>query len=373
MLPIDPPSERELLALAAVRADACVSFYIETTPVTQEIGASRIAYANAVREAVAQLERMDLDKRRLLQIEEGFDDLAEDDAFWDRQARSLAVLATADHVWTYRLANRVAPTVQVSDRFHLRPLLRALTSAQKGFVLALAENSVRLVELLPDMAPQEIAVPDMPRDAASAVGKASINDRSHSQRIVGTEGKKVRLRQYARQVDAALRDVIPADAGPLILAANEPLGEVFRSVSSHPDLLPDGVGGEVDRMTPLQLVEAARPLLDKRQADIVLRMRALHERRADQGRTTTDVAAAARAAVFGAVETLLVDMDRIMPGALDEETGEIAFAVAEGPESYDVLDAIVLQALAHGAEVLAVRATDLPPGMPLAASLRYRF
>ena len=373
MLPVDLPSEKAVLALAAMRADACVSLYIETTPLTQDIAASRIAYANAVREAVSQLEQTGFDKRRLLAIEEAFDDLAEDEDFWARQARSLAVLATPDHVWTYRLANRIAPTVQVSDRFHLRPLLRALTSTQTGFILALSENSARLVELLPDMAPAEIAVPDMPRDAASAVGKASINDRSHSQRIVGTEGKKVRLRQYARQVDAALREVIPDGSGPLILAANEPLGEVFRSVASHPDLLSRSIGGEIDRMTPLQLAEAARPLLDARYHDAVRQMRSLHERRAEQGRTTTDMAVAARAAVFGAVETLIVDMDRIMPGTLDDETGQIAFAATEGADSYDVLDATVLHALRNGADILAVRATDIPSGMPLAASLRYRF
>lgn len=44
----------------------------------------------------------------------------------------------------------------------------------------------------------------MPADAASAVGKSSINDRSPSGRLVGSEGKRVRIRQYARLVDDAL-------------------------------------------------------------------------------------------------------------------------------------------------------------------------
>ena len=371
MLPVDLPSRRETLALGAHRGDACVSIYVETGNVTREAGAMRIAYGNAVREAVSQLEALELGRGRRQALAEALDDLAEDDAFWARQARSLAVLATPERVRTFRLANRIAPTVQVSDRFHLRPLLRAIAGSQAGFALALSENGVRLVELFPDMPPEVVAVRDLPRDAASAVGKASINDRSHSQRIVGTEGKKVRLRQYARQVDAALREAIPAESGPLILAANEPLAEAFRSVASHPDLLADNIGGEIDRMTPLQLAERARPLLDARRAAAIQAVRALHERRAPQGRATLDIATVARAAAFGAVETLLADMDRVVPGTLDEATGEVAFARSEGPFSYDVLDAIALLALASGAEVLAVRASDLPAGAPLAATLRY--
>ena len=371
MLPIDTPTRAELLALAALRADACVSLYLETTPVSTEIGASRIAYANAVREAIAQLDAAGLDKRRRWPLEEQFDDLAEDDAFWERQARSLAVLATPDHIWTFRLANRVAPTVQVSDRLHLKPLLRAVTHAHAGFVLALAENSVRLIEFFPDMAPVEVRVADMPKDAASAVGKASINDRSHSQRIVGSEGKKVRLRQYARAVDAALRAALPEATAPMILASNPPLDEVFRSVASYPPLLGEGFRGEIDRMTPLELAQAARPILDAAYAAEIAERRALHARRADQGRASTDIATVASAAARGAVESLLVDMDRVLPGTVDEETGAVTFAEAEGPSSYGVLDRVALMGLATGADVLAVRADDLPDSASLAATFRY--
>lgn len=45
MLYVDVPTLQELKALIAARADACVSIYLSTTPQTQHISASRIAYA----------------------------------------------------------------------------------------------------------------------------------------------------------------------------------------------------------------------------------------------------------------------------------------------------------------------------------------
>ena len=371
MLPIDLPTKDDILGLAAVRADACVSIYVETTPLTADIGPSRIALRNALREAVAQLEAAGLDKRRLWPLVEQVEDLEEDEAFWAHQANSLAVLVTPDHLHAFRLANRLTPSLHVADRFHLKPLLRSLTHTHDGFVLALDENGVRLVEFFGDAAPVEVRVPDMPRDAASAVGKASINDRSHSQRIVGSEGKKVRLRQYARAVDAALRAAgLPGEA-PLVLASNSPLDELFRSVCSVRTLLPGTIGGEIGRMTPADLVAAARPVLDAAHAAEIADLHALRARRTEQGRATTDIAMAARAAARGAIESLLVDIDQAVPGTVDAETGAVAFADAAGPDSYGVTDWVTTTALATGARVLCVRSADLPDGAILAATLRY--
>lgn len=371
MLPTDPPSRDELTALASLRADACVSIYVETTPVTGEIAPSRIGFANAVRAAQAQLEAAGLDKRRLLALTEQLDDLDDDAAFWARQARTLCVLATPDRLRTFRLANRVAPTLQVSDRFHLKPLLRAATHRNDGFVLALSEGGARLVETFADAPALEIRVAEMPRDAASAVGKASLNDRSHSQRIVGAEGKKVRLRQYARAVDAAVRAALPPEAGPIVLASNPPLDEIYRSVASLPSLLTEGFSGEIDRLGPHELAESARGVFDRARAAEIAALRDLIARREGQGRATTDLAVAARAAAMGAVETLLVDMDRVTPGTVDETTGAVAFAAAPGADSYGVEDAISMAALATGARVVAGRAADLPEGAAIAATLRF--
>lgn len=372
MLPVDLPTPAEVLALARERSDACVSIYIETTPITREIEASQIAYSNAVREAIDQLETNGLDKRRIWPLREQLDDLLDDTEFWIYQARSLCVLATPEHVTTFRLANRLTPMVQVADRFHVKPLLRAITHCHNGYVLALSENGARLIEFFADMAPVDVAVPDMPRDAASAVSRASINDRSPSGRMTGSEGKKVWLRQYARKVDAALRPVLAGETAPLILAANPPLAPIFRSLASYRPFVAETLDVDLDRMNSAELVAEARPLMDAYHAAELADRHALFSRRTGQERTTTDPATAARAAAQGAIEMLLVDMEASMPGLVDEDTGAIAYAETESAESYGVVDQIAIMALATGAEVMSVRADDLPHPGPLAATLRYR-
>lgn len=371
MLYVDIPTRPEFKALNDMRADACVSIYLETTPLTQASDASRIDLGNLAKQAREQLEATAFDKRRLASLMEHFDDLADDDDFWRLQANSLALLATPDRLRTFRLPNALSSMVAVSDRFHLNPLLRAITFSNSAFVLALSENAVRLVEIHAEMPAAQVKVDNLPKDAASALGKSTLNDRSPSGRIQGSEGQNVRFRQFARQVDAALRPVLSGRETPLILAATGRLASVYRAVNSYTNLLPEGIETSPDRISDADLADAARPVLDAVHAAEISELKALYEARSGDGRATSDLSDAARAATYGAIETLLVDMDADVPGTIDDQSGAITFAETADATTYGVVDEIAGRALAGGARVLGVRKADIPGSGELAAILRY--
>ena len=371
MLYVDLPTSAEIAALAGHRGDPSVSIYLPTTPQTQDTQADRIALKNLARDAMGQLEAAGADKRRCAELAEHLDDLVDDDEFWRFQARSLAILATPEHVRTFRVPNALAPMVEVSDRFHLKPLLRAATFPNVAYVLALSENVVRLVEVSPDLPASTVTVDGMPKDAAGAVGKSSINDRSPSGRIQGSEGKKVRLRQFARKVDQALRGLLAGSEVPLVLATVGSLGPIYRSVNSYPHLAADQLEGNPELLSDADLAQRARAVLDQLYRNRIAALADLYATREAQGRATTDVAHAARAATFGAVDTLLVDIDETIPGTVDDATGAVVFADHAGAGSYGVVDEIARRVILAQGKVLGVRKDDIPGGKPLAAILRY--
>ncbi len=369
MLYVDIPTRTDIEALFQSRGPARVSIYLPTTPLTQDAQADRIALKNSIKEAMDQLSEND--KRQNRVIEESLLDLVDDDSFWATQANSLAVFATWERVQTYRLPNRLTSVVEVSDQFLLKPLLRSVTVPQYAFVLGLSQNEARVVEVTADLPAQRVKVDGMPRDAASAVGKASIKDRAPSGRIQGSEGQKVRLTQYARQVNQSLRDLLSGRETPLILAAAEPLATIFRGVSTYAHLAPAEISGNSETMSDAELAAAAREVLDDLFRRELEQIRATFSQREGQWRTTTDVAQAARAATNGAVSKLLVDIDLALPGTVDED-GAIAFASGPGPKSHDILDEITSRAFRTGARVLCVRKEDIPGETGLAAILRYQ-
>lgn len=371
MLHLDIPTRNEFSLLADKRADACVSIYLKTSPVTQDVSASRVEMKNFVKEAQKQLEEAAFDKRRLAQLLDELNDLLDDDVFWRFQANSLAVFATPDSIHTYRLANHLTSMVQVADRFHLKPLFRAITFPHSAFILALSENAVRLVEMNVDLPAAGVKVPGLPKDAASSVGKSTLNDRAFSGRIHGSEGQNVRFQQYVRQVNAALRPILAGRETPLVLAATGRLADLFKQICSYSNLLPETIADSPDRLTEAELVARARPVLDNAYAQQIADIKALFEKRAGERRTTTDISDAARAATFGAIQTLLVDIDSVVPGFIDDETGVVSFVEEDDAKAYGVVDQITARAYASGATVLGVRREDIPGGNDLAAILRY--
>lgn len=363
MLHNDFPGVREIEALASVQGRTCVTIVTPTEDAPQDPGAPVIAFRNQARAVLEQI--TDEQERRI--FAEQFAEF-EDPEFWRRQSRSLVIYATTAGALTYRLPNRLVATEVVADRLHLKPLLRATTFPQSAFVLALAENSVRLIELSGDAPAEEVAVPGLPASAAEQAGRSAIVGRTEFGGMSGADQRKTRVRQYVRAVDRALRAVLPDGNVPLILAAAEPVATTFREVCSYPGLVAETVTGSPENRSVHQLAEAARPVLDRFYAAEIAEWQRVFAERRSQGRALTDIADVARAATYGQVATLLVDMDTVVAGSIDPDTGAVTLDAAAG---YGLVDEIARRALLTGARVLAVRRADIPDGAELAAVLRF--
>ena len=371
MLHIDLPSRAEIEKLAGHRGSPAVSIYLRTTPVTHETKADRIELKNLLKAAVAEMEAAGIDKRSIWPIQENVDALIEDDDFWLEQANSLAIFATPDSIRTFRLANNLTSIAEVSDRFLLKPLIRAVTFPHNAYVLAIGMGGVRLIEVSADLPPHEVKVPGLPRDAADALGRRSHLERSGNMRSGEATSENSSLTRFARTVDMALRPVLSGHERPLIIAAAEPMASIFRSVCSYPHVAAEVIPGSADHTPEHELAAAARGVLDGIYAAEIKSLGALFATRAAQGRASADIAQAARAATYGAIDTLIVDMDAVVPGRVAEDDGAVTFASHADAVNYGVVDEIARRALQSGARVVAARRADVPTLADLAAIYRY--
>jgi hypothetical protein len=140
ILNTDIPTRAQVDGLIAARSPASVSIYLATDPASTG-AAERIELKNLASEAVDQLRRAGAGRDQIAAIDEELTDLVEDEEFLRHQAHCAAVFATPNSLTTFRLPHRLTSTVEVSDRFHIKPLLRAVTFP----LLALAQGSVRLI------------------------------------------------------------------------------------------------------------------------------------------------------------------------------------------------------------------------------------
>ena len=393
MLHIDIPTLAEFKALAQVKGETCVSLYLPTSHLGTDAKVNRTAFKDLAKEALSQLREAGTDKKKLSVFSERFEHLAgpehdvqdEDkirklqrakpdpiDQFWHYQANGLAVLATPDIMRTFRLPDRPKPLAEVADRFHLTPLIRAMTSPHDVFVLALAEESVRLVHAFKTCPPERLQIPDLPRNAEEATRRPSFHVRAPRGHLQNLEGEKVLLHQYVRKVEHAIHSVLAGRNAPLVLAAAEPIASMFRSLNTYPRLADEMIEGNPDLVTDAELEDAAIPILDRLYARELKAVIALYDELKPR-RATTDVSYAAHAATAGAIDQLLVDLDAVIPGLVSDIDGSVTYSASDDAETYSVVDEVARRALYTGARVLGAGKEELPDQAPLTAILRYNF
>ncbi len=352
----DIPTRSEIERLMAPTSSHCVTIYLPTHRVTQETARDRLVLRDLTTQAIEQLHAAGASGDDVADIEAHLLHLVEDDDdFWVDQAESLAIFASPDRFETHRLPNHLTAMVEVSDRFHVQPLLRAVTFPQAAWILAISQGEVRLLEMGPSGPPQHVSVEGMPRDAW------------HSS---GNKVHRAREAAYARKVDTALRSVLSGSSLPLILVASQPMAALYRSVNTYPHLVDEREHGNPETATDAELAAAARTILDGVYAAQLADLATEFDQYRSKGLTAVDLSDLARLATLGAIDTVMVDIDASVPGSIDDD-GAVTFDDEDDAINYGVLDEIARRVLLSGGRVLALRADDIPDGGPGAALLRY--
>jgi len=239
-------------------------------------------------------------------------------------------------------------------------------------VLALAEESVRLIHAFVNFPPVRLQIPDLPGNAEQATRRPSFHVRAPRGRLQNLEGEKVLLHKYVRKVEQAIHGVFAGLNTPLVVAAEEPLASMYRSLNSYSGLADEMIEGNPDQKTDAELEDAAIPILDRLYSREVKAAIALYDELKPR-RATTDVSYAAHAATAGAIEQLLVDLDAVVPGLVSDVDGSVIYSASDDAETYSVVDEVARRALSTGARVLGARREELPDRAPLTAILRYDF
>ncbi|WP_220700649.1 hypothetical protein [Mycetocola tolaasinivorans] len=363
---IDMPTPTDIERIAAARENLSVSIYMPTNPIPAHAEENRLRARGLFESALERVGRLAEDEHARQELDERLDALLNDPDFWSHVGRSLAVFATPTGIIEFRLPNELTEYVSVTDRFTITPLLRAVTFPQAAYVLALSQNGARLVEVSADAPAREVPVSELPGSAAEAVGLRSIGGRSAYGRIQGDEGRKVRLTQFARAVDHALRPLLTGSSLPLIIAAAEPLASIYRNLSGYHALAEEVIPGNPDEVSAADLATAARSILDRLHDAERADLQDVFNSRRSSGRALSDLSDLARAASNGAIGVLTVDMDAEVRGTIDD-SGALLLQDTE----HDVLEELARRVLAGNGRVLAVRAADLPVGVAAAGILRF--
>lgn len=311
-----------------------------------------------------------------------------DSAFWRESEDGLAVFISDGSFTALRVGVALPEFVSVGERFAIRPLLPALGTRERYFLLALSKKRVRLLEGDADGV-RELDMTGVPESLADALRYDDFERQVqfHSRTPAGAAGRgrraavfhghggipdveKENIARFFRAIDRGIHDLVRDDDAPLLLAGVDYLVPIYREVNSYAHLVDVALGGNPDEMTPAELHAAARELLRPYfLAGYDRDLATLHEALGTSA-SSEDLAEIVAAAHEGRVRVLFVSQGATGWGSFDPAAERVDVHDEPRPGDWDLADLAAAQTLLHGGVVHAVSG-ELAQPSPAAALFRY--
>ncbi|TAM69917.1 MAG: hypothetical protein EPN48_05820 [Microbacteriaceae bacterium] len=362
------PDADDFLRLAQ-RRDHAITVYAATSPVVGRREASFATVKSAFDNAMGRIGASGASRATCSSLQAQWQQLAADQQLWGGLATSIAVFVAEDFSEVFILPNRLDDQLQVAEYFDIGQLLRSVTFAQQAHAVLLSANgwSLWLATAAHRAARLEVAGTH-PANLDEATHRDPIPERERQGRLVGDEGRKTLMETYAKRVsDAVTKELAERDpraSDVVFVFANEPLLSMFQARGIHERVLlpvpgaPDRLtGAEIDKVMRERLAEwnarGAQDEVDAIVDDV------------GSGLVATELSTIARAAVSGAVHTLVFAFSVDVNGTFDDVSGAIEFApengtrMPSGAPAYDLPSRIAVSVLAHGGNVIAVRPDEV--------------
>ena len=378
-------SKDELKTLMSKQKGPCISLFMPAYRAGAEIQQNQIRFRNLLREAEEKLVangHRSPEAKALLEPAQG---LLGNVLFWRQQSGGLAIFLSADIFRYYLLPINLDELIVVADRFHVKPLLPALSGDGRYYILTLSQKGSRLYEGTKQNI-REIELGTIPKSLAEALqydelekqirvyrGAPMGGERGSTISSGGAELYDVKedISKYFRQIDRGLHDLLRDERVPLVLAGVDYLFPIYREVNTYPYLMEDGIPGNPKGISTEQLhklaLEIVRPYFQKAENDAI----AQYRQSSGTGLTSSDIKEIIRAACDGRVGLLFVATGHQQWGIFDPESKDVQLQQKMEPGSEDLLDFSAIQTLLNGGTVFSLPQEKMPDDKPIAAVFRY--
>ncbi|HEX2254329.1 MAG TPA: hypothetical protein VHQ65_13745 [Thermoanaerobaculia bacterium] len=386
---MDRMTKDDLQSLLTSAGGPHVSIFLPTVRAGQETQQNPIRLKNLLRDAQKRLQERGIDDDAAGNLLAPARRLLDDHDFWQHQEDGLALFVANGDLRTYRLPVRFHELAAVEDRFHLKSLFPLFNLEGHFYVLALAINSVRLLEGT-RYEVREVDLRDVPKSLADALGYelegeglrlhlASRNasgappDAVFHGQSAGEEDHKDEIRKFFSLLDRGVQEYLSGDNAPLVLAGVDYLLPIYRDASGYSNVCKDGVVGNPEMLSSEELHRKAWSLVEEH---FRAERRSAAERFGDlagTGRASNQLDEVLPAAIDGRVDTLFVPRGVRAWGRFGEADRRVERHDEQRSDSEDLLDRAAGQTFLNGGRVFAVAPEEVPGdnGDPVAAIYRW--
>lgn len=370
----------ELKELIEKQEGLSVSIFMPTHRKGTETQQNQIRYKNMLRKAEEKLIESELRPPEIKEFLRPAYDLAGDIPFWQNQSDGLAMFVSPLSFNFYLVPINFEELVIVTNRFHIKPLMPAVSGDIEFYILAITQKKVRLIQCSQYSA-EEVDLKNIPENIAESFRfdliekEFQFHTRMHSAAFQGHGGgiddPKDDVLRYFKQVDKGLNTLIKSKHAPLVFAGVDYLYPIYKEASTYPYLMEKAISGSPEGISADELHDDAWPLVEpffeKEKEEAIKQYKDLR----GTGRASIDIKEIVQAAYHGRIGTLFVSVGMQKWGRYNPDTDEVTLRESANLNCADLLDFSAMQTLSNGGVVYAVAPHEVPDKAPMAAIFRY--
>lgn len=355
-----------------------VSIYFPTTRISTGTKENEIRFKNALKKVEAQLNE-NFPGEAGEKILKSLQQFIGNNTFWNEQFDGLAILASKEDVVVYKMQRDVKEYVEVSDTFYIVPLLNAYQTDDSFQILVLTQNLFKLYEGN-RYAIREVQIPDDDQKGLKDVvghfyeeGGRNHNSTGAGRAVFGTgssaeDEDSIDVEKYFRWIDRyILENHSKRTEVPLILAALPENFTLFHEISHNDYLVDDGIKRDAQGMDVKDLRNLAWEVLEPKHWRTLKGLKDRYELAKSRELASSDLSEIAMAALESRVDVLLINLNKTIPGKIDQTTAKLHKENHHG----DMLNDLALMAIKQSATVYVVSENEMVIDNDVNAIYRY--
>lgn len=373
-------TRQDILDLAKQEHDVCISLYLPTHKMGEEVQQDPIRLKNLLSEAKKQLVSHEVPEKKIEELLEEPRKLLDKPLFWQHNDRGLAIFVSEDEFEYYRIPHEFKERVMIDDHFLITPLVPMISLEGTFCMLALSQKNVRLLKCT-RASVEEIELSDSPTSMEefkkydvyekniTSAGSGGAASMFHGWGDGSVETDYVE--NYLKTIENEVTSILRKRNDPLVLAGIDEAMAIYKNVNHYSRLMDQTVSGNPDPKTDAEIRDEGWKVIQsyflKDMYEDIRRFGDLSGSEKQSDNLTKIV----EAAYYGKVDSLFVPVGEHSWGWFDTERDVVHHSSEPKNGEHDLINMAAIKTLTQSGNVYALDKDEMPNGSSIAAIFRY--
>lgn len=380
-------TRKNILDIAEKEREVCLSIYMHTHKMGENVQQDPIRFKNLLNEAEDQLKKHEISPQQIDELLEEPRKLLDRQMFWQNNDEGLAVFVSEKGFDYYRVPQDFNERVMVDNHFLITPLLPMITLEGTFCILALSQQNVRLLNATRENV-SSIALEDAPTNmdeflkynvqetslqhhSGQGAGRAhGEGDIFHGHGADGEPDHRETI-NYLKQIENEVTSIMRRRNDPLILAGVNKAVAEYRKINHYSRVMDDAIIRNPDDLKDEQLKDKGWDII---QSYFLQDMYNDIDRLGDlsgSGRESDNLTQIVEAAYYGRVDSLFVTIGEHSWGWFDEERDVVHHSKDQKNGEHDLINMAAIKTITQSGNVYALNREEMPKDSSVAAIFRY--